>query len=345
MKKNWLLRIVPWIVALILLVWVLYAVPLADTWTAIQQLRWQQILLLVVLNGLILILLNGRWWIILRGHGQRIPFFSLLGYRLATFGVSYFTPGPHMGGEPLQVLLVEKEQGTPRTTAIAALSLDKSLELLVNFAFLLAGVIIIFRQRTLGDVVTVEATWFAAVLLILPASYLLAVWVGRAPLTWLLVAILRLPFWTRMPNWNERLKQAQLTVHASEMQTTRFCRRSPLALALAFLVSIMGWLLMIGEFWLLVSFLSISLTPLQLITALTAARIAILLLLPGGLGVLEASQALAFGAMGLNPAIGISVSLLIRLRDVIVGVVGLWWGSKKMSGGKTINQAEGGNIL
>ena len=197
MKKMWLLRIAPWFVALLLLVWVLYVVPLGDTWTAIQQLRWQQILLLVALNGLILMLLNSRWWIILRGHGQRIPFFSLLGYRLATFGVSYFTPGPHMGGEPLQVILVEKEHGTPRSTAIAALSLDKTLELLVNFAFLLAGVIIIFQQRTLGDVVRVEAAWFAAVLLILPSTYLLAVWAGHAPLTWFLAIILRLPVWSR----------------------------------------------------------------------------------------------------------------------------------------------------
>jgi len=345
MKKKWLLRIGPWLVALLLLAWVLPAVSLADTWAAIQQLRWHQVLLLVVINVLILALLNSRWWIILRGHGQRISFFSLLGYRLATFGVSYFTPGPHMGGEPLQVLLVEKEHGTPRATAIAALSLDKSLELLVNFAFLLAGVIIIFKQRTMGGAVPIEAIWFAAVLLILPSAYLLAVWAGRAPLAWLTATAIRLPFWSRFPSWHARLQQAQLTVHASEKQTTRFCRRAPLALVLAFLVSIIGWLLMIGEFWLMVSFLGTPLTLLQLITALTAARIAILLLLPGGLGVLEASQALAFGAMGLSPAIGISASLLIRLRDVIVGAAGLWWGSRKMSTGKTFNQTEGGKVL
>lgn len=345
MNKRRFLGIIPWFVALILLAWALYAVPLADTWSAIQQLRWRQVLVLALLNGLILGLLNSRWWIILRGHGQRIPFFSLLGYRLATFGVSYFTPGPHMGGEPLQVLLLEKEQGTPRATAIAALSLDKTLELLVNFAFLLAGVITIFRQQTLGGVVRVEVTWFAALLLILPAAYLFAVWAGRTPLTKLIDGALRMPFWSKMLSWQKRLISARLTVQTSEEQTTRFCRQAPLALALAFLVSAIGWLLMIGEFWLMVSFLGILLTPLQLITALTAARIAILLLLPGGLGVLEASQALAFGTMGLNPAIGISVSLLIRLRDVLMGTVGLWWGSKKMSGSKKIKkQTQGGKI-
>lgn len=344
MKRRWLFRIVPWFVALLILAAVLQAVPLAETWAAIQQMQGYQLLLLAAINGLILILLNGRWWIILRGYGQRIPFFALFGYRVATFGVSYFTPGPHMGGEPLQVLLVEREHGTPRTIAIAAVSLDKSLELLVNFAFLLAGVIVIFQQRSLGEVVRIEAAWFAAVLLIIPSAYLLAVWAGHTPLAWLVRMVLRLPVWSRVPTWHARLERIKITLYASEKQMTHFCRRAPLALAAAFLVSISGWLLMIAEFWLMVSFLGISLTMVQLITVLTAARIAILLLLPGGLGVLEASQALAFGTMGLNPAIGISAGLLIRLRDVIVGMIGLWWGSRKLSSGKTFKHTEGGKI-
>jgi len=322
---------VPWLLAIGLLIGVLRAVPLADTWTALRQMQWSQIMLLIALNGVILILLNARWWIILRGHGQHIPFLSLLGYRLATFGVSYFTPGPHFGGEPLQVYLVEKEQQTPRVTAIAAMSLDKSLELLVNFTFLLAGVIVIIQQRTLGDLVGSEVILFAGLLLLLPAGYLLAIWTHHAPMSWLMRWIMRLPFWQRKPQWLARFQKAQLAINSSEKETAYFCRRAPWTVVLALLVSIAGWILMIGEFWLMISFLGLSMSLLQLVTALTAARIAILLLLPGSIGALEASQAFAFGAMGLNPAIGISASLLIRGRDIILGTIGLWWGNKKLS--------------
>jgi len=76
----------------------------------------------------------------------------------------------------------------------------------------------------------------------------------------------------------------------------------------------------------MLSFLGINLTPLQTIGLLTAARIAILLPLPGGLGTLEASQVLALGAMGENTGVGLSISLLIRVRDVMLGLSGLWWG-------------------
>jgi uncharacterized membrane protein YbhN (UPF0104 family) len=118
-------------------------------------------------------------------------------------------------------------------------------------------------------------------------------------------------------------------------------RQAPLALILALLVSLAAWVLMVVEFWLMVSFLGLPLTLLQLITVLTAARMAILLLLPGSLGILEASQILAFTALGLNPAIGISASLLIRARDVLLGGVGLWWGGRLLSRQKEADLAEG----
>lgn len=341
MNRKRLFRIALWLLAAALLIWVLRAVPLADTWAALRQLQWPQIMLLIGLNGLILLLLNSRWWIILRGHGQHIPFHTLFGYRLATFGVSYFTPGPHFGGEPLQVYLVEKEQQTPRATAIAAMSLDKSLELLVNFTFLLAGVIIIIQQRTLGALVGSEIILFAALLFLLPAGYLLAIWTNHAPLSWLIALVMHLPFWPRKPGWLLRLQHAQLMVRSSEIETALFCRRAPFAVALALLVSIAAWLLMIAEFWLMISFLGLSLSLVQLVTALTAARIAILLLLPGSIGALEASQAFAFGAMGLNPAIGISASLLIRGRDIILGSIGLWWGSRKMAARQARDPVDG----
>ena len=58
---------------------------------------------------------------------------------------------------------------------------------------------------------------------------------------------------------------------------------------------------------------------------MTAARIAFLLPAPGGLGVLEASQVLTFSALGLNPAVGLSLTLLIRVRDIALGTGGLLW--------------------
>ncbi len=331
MNRRQLLKILFWLLALGLLLTVLLSVPLADTLDALRLLTWQRVLLLIAINLLVLALFNARWWAILRGYGYRLPFHALFGYRLATFGVSYFTPGPQFGGEPLQVLLVEKEQQTPRSTAVAALTLDKSLELLVNFLFLLTGVILIMQQQLLNGAAAVAAILIIVLILLVPGSYLAAIANGRSPLSWTAGRLGNMAFLQDRPAWQERFEVGGNTVRQSESEISSLLHRSPGTLIFAVLISIAAWMLMIVEFWLMASFLGASLSPIELIMTMTAARVAILLFLPAGLGALEVSQVIAFGAVGLNPALGISISLLIRARDVFVGGTGLWWGSKKLS--------------
>ena len=83
---------------------------------------------------------------------------------------------------------------------------------------------------------------------------------------------------------------------------------------------------MIAEYSLALRVLGIQLEPAQVIIALTAARIAFLLPIPAGLGALEAGQVAAMQMLGVEPALGISISLLIRARDLSLGVLGLWLG-------------------
>ena len=328
--KRRIISFLPWLTALVLFLWVLKVAPITETWAVLSRLTLEQIVVLLLLNALVLAALNGRWWLILRGQGYRIPFLKLAVHRLAAFGVSYVTPGPHFGGEPVQVLLVEREHGVPRPAAVAAVTLDKTLELLVNFTFLAASVAVILDGRILRQVVQWEAAALALLLAALPAAFLLAIWSGYHPFSWPLKLIARLLLLKRNP----ALQNAYQALLESEAQATRFCHQAPLALAQAWAVSVMGWLALIAEYWLMLSFLGLPLTPVQVIAMLMAARVAILLPLPGALGTLEASQVLVLSLMGFNPAAGIGVSLLIRARDVMLAGVGLWWGSKRLRGGQ-----------
>jgi uncharacterized membrane protein YbhN (UPF0104 family) len=65
----------------------------------------------------------------------------------------------------------------------------------------------------------------------------------------------------------------------------------------------------------------------ETLAAMTAARLAILLPVPGAAGVLEASQVLALQALGYGPAAGIALGLLIRARDLLIAGSGLWLAS------------------
>ena len=327
-----LVAFLTWIIALGLLVWVARSVPLAATWGALRRLDGWAILALVGMNILVLLALNGRWWLILNGFGYQLPFFNLLGHRLASFGVSYFTPGPQFGGEPVQVLLIERLHNVPRETAVASVALDKTLELLINFTFLLGGVTAVLQgQLLLNNQVGNEAVLFALGLLALPMLYLFAIWQGKSPISGLFTFLYpQIGSEKSVKPVDKIVPKLFHAIQEGETKASQFCQESPAAFWWAFAISVVGWGLIIAEFWLMLTFLGIVLTPLQVVGMLTAARIAFLLPLPGGLGTLEASQVLALAAMEKETAVGISVTLLIRLRDVLLGLFGLWWAAKKL---------------
>jgi uncharacterized protein (TIRG00374 family) len=279
---------------------------------------------------LVLLALNGRWWVILAAQGHRLPYLTLTGYRLAAFGLSYFTPGPHFGGEPLQVLLVERNQAVPRAAAVAAMTLDKSLELLVNFLFLVAGVLVIIEVGLLVGNARLAALTFSVLLLILPLALLGAIWAGKHPFSAFAAIGERLFFVRLRPRWAANYARAVSGLRQSEQEATQFCRDSAESFLLAFIISIVSWLVMLAEYWLMVAFLGVELSIAQLLVTYTAARIAFLLPLPGGLGTLDASLVFSFTALGLDPAVGLAAGLLIHVRNMALGGLGLWWGSRHL---------------
>jgi uncharacterized membrane protein YbhN (UPF0104 family) len=96
------------------------------------------------------------------------------------------------------------------------------------------------------------------------------------------------------------------------------------ALFRAFLLSILGWVGLIGELWLLLSFFDLALNFSGFLCVLVSMRLAFLLPLPGGLGTLEAALFLAFHYLALPAAAAIGVLALMRLRDGVVLMAGLW---------------------
>lgn len=318
MNRRRLLGLLTWLLGALLLYLVIRSVSLADVAATIRQLRWWQLLVLVLANAFVLVSITGRWWILLRGAGHHVPFLPLFAYRLAAFGLSYFTPGPHMGGEMIQVFMVEREQGVPRSDALAAVVLDKAIEFSINLSFLMLGIAAVLQWRIVPRESGQQALGLAAALLVVPVLYLGTTARGYYPGTRAVRPLAR-----RWP----RLSSAAETIEESEAQVGRYFRQAPRAFVAAVMVTLVGWVALIGEYWLLVSFLGVNLTLPQLVGSLTAARISILLFIPAGLGALEASQATAFALLGLDPTLGISASLLIRIRDTFLGLVGLWWWS------------------
>lgn len=315
-----------WLALAVFLLWfTLRAVDLGEVSARLGRLQPAQVMLLVAVNVAVLATFSARWWLLLAAQGYRINYLLLMAYRLATFAVSYFTPGPHFGGEPLQVYLVTARHKVPVAASVAAVVVDKVLEMTANFTFLMLGVLFVVRAQALPGVSEAQLLATSILLLALPLSLLVALMLGRRPVSTLLAWAERPWRWLRLGRAGAPLAATRFAgaVHQSETQSIELCRNHPVTLLLAVAASMLSWAAIVGEFWLMTAVLGLDLTLPKAVAALLAARVAILLPLPAALGALEASQALAMQWLGKSPAAGVSLSVLIRARDVLLGVIGL----------------------
>ncbi|TAK14195.1 MAG: flippase-like domain-containing protein [Anaerolineae bacterium] len=306
-----------WLASFALLAFGLSQVSFQGIWESVRELSAWELVVLLLLNSGIIVLFGQRWRVILAAQGYRIPVIAITRIRLASFGVSYFTPGPHIGGELVQVIHLTRHHGVPAETATASVTLDKLFEMLANFAFLAAGVSIVSINGVNGATLPWGGMLPVGFLLCMPAIYLLLLWSGKRPLTVLA---------GRFTRAEGAMRRTTSFITGAEAQMGEFSRNEPGAMAVAFVLSGLVWAALLGEYAFLLRFLGVRVDLVGLVTIITAARLAMLTPLPGALGALETSQTLALQALGFDPAVGLGISLLIRGRDVAFGVAGLLWG-------------------
>jgi uncharacterized protein (TIRG00374 family) len=294
-----------------LLYFALRNAPLTEIWEALRKLQVWQISILLGLNVLIYVFISLRWWLIVRAEKKDVSFFPLLATRVAVFGVSYFTLGPQVGGEPLQVLYLQRNYGMTYTRATSTVVMDKLLEFLANFILLGVGLTAILQAGMFaaGGRGSMFSLAGLVSLLLFPPVHIFLMLRGMHPVS----AVLR------------KFSNSKFVrfVAASEWMAGTFCRRHLGALISAATVSLLAALGMVIEFFCITLFLRIDLSFWQTIAAWTAGWLAFLVPVPGGLGALEASQVFALGTFGISAVSAIGVTLLIRARDLLIGGVGL----------------------
>jgi uncharacterized membrane protein YbhN (UPF0104 family) len=192
--------------------------------------------------------------------------------------------------------------------------------MVVNLAFLATGVILTVRGHVFDARLRFGALLAAGGLLLMPAGLLLLLWMGKQPLSSLLA------HFPRAIRHKDKVRTLQESLRESETRVGALLRDRPGHILLAVGFTLLSWVGIVGEYGLVTHLMGLRLTLLQLVGILTAARLAFLSPLPGGIGTLEAGQVLIFQWMGLDPAAGLALSLLIRARDILFSGVGLWLG-------------------
>ncbi|MDX1267074.1 MAG: lysylphosphatidylglycerol synthase transmembrane domain-containing protein [Oceanisphaera sp.] len=310
--SRWnLTTLVLWLLALGLASWTLRQLPLNSMATQLGQLTWHNWLLWTLVNGAILFMAVKRWQLLGQALQAPLSLARLFRMRQAGSAVSFLTPGPHFGGEPLQLFWLKRFFDQPLHRAVAMLGLDRFVETSTNIAVLLAGALMLLGTAMvpLDDGLQVTAI-LGGVLAALVVHH--PVWLANRfrPLA---------QRWRGVENDSNRESGWQALVRL--MQNALAMHRERLWVAL--LLSLLGWGALVLELWLLLRFLGLSPSPTDLLTIMVGMRLAMLLPVPGGIGTIEASLLWSFQLLGLPVSAALGLIALTRLRDAVVLLVGL----------------------
>jgi uncharacterized membrane protein YbhN (UPF0104 family) len=219
------------------------------------------------------------------------------------------------------VLLLTRHHGVPTAVAISSVFIDKLIEIISNFAFLILGLLVISAAGSAPGSVPGWVLPLLITILLGMTAHLALLWQGKTPFTWLALYL------SKKVSNQRQVQTIFLALQQAENEMMTLCRSQPRFLFEAMGVSLLIWLGLLWEYQIMARFVGLSLDLSQVILALTLARLAFLVPLPGGLGALEASQVLAMQLLGFSPAFGISLCLIIRARDLVIGGAGLSaWG-------------------
>jgi uncharacterized protein (TIRG00374 family) len=312
-KLRYLILIVLYGVVFGLLGWVFRQVPLGKALGLLQQMSILSVFAWVLLNGAIFVLMATRWWWFLYVMGEPIHIVWVAMYRLVGFGISYFTPGTQLGGEPAQVWLVSQRHKVKTSLAVAALAFDRLIDVSASFVVLL---ICLFLSAPYIPLLNANSKqlWVAVAFFLLSiALYLQMLAWGKFPITYLTQSRLF-----------HRFKRLATLIHESEKHMASLFVQQAGAFWVALLITVVQWSLMIVEFWLTFALLGAQLTFSETMLLLAIVRVAFLLPAPGALGALEAGLFIGVQQiLGLSPELSIATALLIRLRDIFLGGTGL----------------------
>lgn len=313
--------------------WLLGVLGIVMAWYALRGVAWTgvlgllagintlAILSIVLINLLMLPLMTARWWLILRALGTPVSLLSVCAYRTAANAISYITPGPHFGGEPLSVYLLCQRQQISVSAAATSVAVDRLLELLASFAILtLCLVNLAFAEinpfsggQQLIIVIGVLGAF---------SCILFALFTGKRPFSRSASLIRRL--YGTYFNLTCRCPGSFLdTIIQGESKAEALFKSHRKQFFLANLFSFGHWIAIFTEFWLMSFFLGVSLSFWQVTAVVVVARLAFFTPFPAGIGVLESALPWVTAALGLESALGLSLLMIIRLRDLLFSLAGL----------------------
>ena len=273
---------------------------------------WFGIAVVILFHLIQLVFSASAWWVIAGPTVPRPRLRAFMALRWVREGVNNLLPVAQIGGEFVASRLLAK-WGVKLAPAIAGSVADLTMEMLTQIAFTLLGLFLLLHSVGDGGVANYVIGGLVVAAAV-AAVFLGAQWLGLAMA--IEAGLLRLG---KALGWAGTAKVTGL--HAALIA----CYRAPRRLLLAATWHSISWLLGGIEVCLALHFLGhdIGIGPGLVIESLGQALKAAGFAVPGALGVQEGGYIVICQLFGLSPELAIALSLMKRLREVVLGVPAL----------------------
>ena len=255
-----------------------------------------------------------RWGTILEAHGHKVGFWNLFLYKISGFSLCYITPGALIGGEALRAYLL-KNHNVKLTEGASSVIIDKFFDLAIAALFTSIGLVVFISFFDISE-------YAKAIILLFTMLWVVAL------SFFLYSSLTKKGFFSHIFHFCrlykikhfEKLKE---TIEETEANISHFFVKHKASFRRAAVISFFIWILMFVEYKIATAVFGYEAGIVAVFLIICMVGFSYTFPVPGGLGILEATQATLHAIMGLSGGHGIALSLLIRARDIMWTLLGV----------------------
>lgn len=282
---------------------------------SISDFKLSAFLIFFIVSYINFVIYTFRWKVLINVGGRDVPLNRLILHSFGGFMMSYLTPATLLSGEPVRIYLLKKADNIPIREGTFSVITDKALEMTTVLIFIALSVIFALSKGLIGkDNIYSMITILIITALLLVAFYWLTMTERGFFRT--LFRIFHFHKIKRIQHWEEKI------IH-TEQKICHFFLNHQRVFAMTLLLAAICWLIKIFEVFIILHFLGIHPTFTETFIITFLPMIALLMPIPGGLGLLEGGTAAITSVMGIDPHLAVSLVLISRIRDIIFVTIGL----------------------
>ncbi len=314
MNKKTAIILATSIIGLILFIFVLNFIDLRSLFENLKQFSVFPFIAYAIVSLFMMMAAVYRWKVILKAHRAKIPFWTLFSYKLSGFSLCYITPGAAVGGEALRAYLL-KRNNIKLTQGASSVIIDKFFDLAIAALFTSIGIIAVISFFNINNYLK-TAILLVTVLWVIALSFFLYGALTRKGFFRHIFKFLRIYRIKSLSNLEDKVEETEKNISRFFLKHKKEFRR-------AAVMSMVLWLLMFVEYKIATVVFGYDATFSAVFLIICMVGFSYTFPVPGGLGVLEATQASLHSIIGLKAAQGVLLSLLIRARDIFWTILGL----------------------